>query len=261
VRQRIFCLNSLIFILSLACTAPNANADGNGITRYTYKVVARYDHDVSAYTQGLVYVDGYLLEGTGNYGRSDLRLTLLGASDPVRYVPLENRFFGEGVALVDGTVFQLTWKGGTAIVYDYASFAEIDRYYYSGEGWGLTWNGEYLILSDGSNRLRLLRSDDFSQVDEILVTRDEQPLYLLNELEFINGQIYANVYPSDLIVIIDPASGEVRGEIDLSGLLPDYERTNGTDVLNGIAWDAAGERLLVTGKNWPAIFHIELVRQ
>jgi glutamine cyclotransferase len=226
--------------------------------RYTYEVVATWPHDRGAFTQGLVFHEGSLLESTGLNGESSLREVDLKTGRPLKQIALSREFFAEGLAVVAGKAFQLTWQNQKVFVYDAYTFQRIGEFSYQGEGWGLTTDGQRLIMSDGSNRLRFLDPRTFSVVRTVEVTLDGKPETRLNELEFINGEILANVWMTDLVVRIDPATGAVRGMIDFSALLPAMDRRPDTDVLNGIAYDTTTGRLYVTGKRWPALFEVRL---
>ncbi|HEY8470848.1 MAG TPA: glutaminyl-peptide cyclotransferase [Longimicrobiales bacterium] len=223
-----------------------------------YEVIARFPHDTSAYTQGLLYHDGVLYESTGRYGLSELRRVEVETGRVLQRVRLPSDRFGEGLALLDGRLFQLTWESGVGYVYDLETLALLDSFHYSGEGWGLTTDGKSLIMSDGSDTLRFLDPHTFETVRTVAVHDNGSPLEEINELEYVGGVIYANIYRSDWIVRIDPESGRVLGWTNMRGLLPERERTPNTDVLNGIAYDSAGDRLFVTGKLWPALFHVRL---
>ena len=228
---------------------------------YTYRVIESYPHSTDSYTQGLLFADGVMWEGTGEYGHSRLQRIDLetGRTDVVATLPRSE--FGEGIALLDGKIYQLTWENNKAYVYDAATGRQLRTFAYAGEGWGLTTDGERLYMSDGSEYLRILDPETFRVQRRVPVTFRGAPVQLLNELEWIDGKIWANVYVTDQIVIIDPASGIVEGVIDLRGLLPDEEIAPDTDVLNGIAYDAASERIFVTGKRWSKLFEIEIIPQ
>ena len=227
-------------------------------TIYDYEVANVYPHDPDAYCQGLVFADGVLYEGTGEYGASSLRKVELTTGKVLQRVDLDGRYFGEGIAIWDTQILQLTWKNHFAIVYDKGSFAELKRFKYTGQGWGLTHDGRYLIMSDGSPTLQFLDPKTFGVVRRITVQSQGQRIRDLNELEYVNGQILANVWHKDQIACISPRTGYVTGWIDLTGLLPRSERRDQESVLNGIAYDAASKRLFVTGKNWPKLFEIRL---
>jgi len=226
-----------------------------------YEVIARFPHDTSAYTQGLVYHDGVFYESTGRYGVSELRRVEVETGRVLQRVRLAPDRFGEGLALLDGRLFQLTWESGVGYIYDLETLALLDSFHYSGEGWGLTTDGKSLIMSDGSDTLRFLDPRTFETVRTVAVHDNGSPLEDINELEYVGGVIYANIYRSDWIVRIDPESGRVLGWTNMRGLLPERERTPSTDVLNGIAYDSAGNRLFVTGKLWPALFHVRLTSE
>ncbi len=229
------------------------------VKHYTYRVVNAYPHDVESYTQGLYYVDGRMWEGTGQEGQSRLQHYELGGTDRRVVARLPRREFGEGIALLDGVIYQLTWRANTVYLYDASTGRLKESLHYPGEGWGLTTDGEVLYMSNGSEYIYRVDPKSFKRQGKVAVTFNGQPVHYLNELEWIDGKIWANVYTMDKIVIIDPASGRVEGLVDLEGLLPEADRTEDTDVLNGIAWDAEGRRLFVTGKNWPKLFEIEIV--
>ena len=225
----------------------------------TYEVVNTYPHDPQAFTQGLIYHDGYLYESTGLYGESSLRKVDLETGDVLQQVDLPPNYFGEGLTLWEDTLLQLTWLEETGFIYDLEDFSQLGQFSYATEGWGLTHDGARLIMSDGSAALYFLDVGDFQVIGSVAVTYQGQAIQRLNELEYINGEVYANIWLTDDIVRIDPATGEVTGWIDLSGILPDEFRTPNTDVLNGIAYDPEGDRLFVTGKNWPQLYEIRLV--
>lgn len=226
---------------------------------YSYSVLREYPHDVKAYTQGLQYVDGWLYEGTGNYGTSSLRKVNLESGKVEKIRNLDPSLFGEGIAVLGKRIYQLTYKSQVGFVYDQESFEEIQKVYYQNkEGWGLTHNGEELIMSDGTHVIYFLDPELFTVNRQIEVYDHEGLVDNLNELEFINGKIWANRYYTDEIVIIDPESGKVEGRINLKGILKITDRKPNTDVLNGIAWDEEGDRLFITGKYWPKLFEISL---
>lgn len=248
-------------VFALSALLPACGADGTQATNASavgVEVVAQFPHDRSAYTQGLLWHDGALYEGTGLVGESSLRRVDLETGEVQKRVDLAGERFGEGIAVVGDRIYQLTWRDGIAFVYDLETFALLDSLGYEGEGWGLTYDGTHLIMSDGSDRLRFLDPATFEQIRSVRVTDDGAPLTSLNELEYIGGEVWANVYQSDYIVRIDPASGAVTGWLDLGGLLPRAERTGGVDVLNGIAWDPDSRRLFVTGKRWPYVFEVRV---
>lgn len=220
-----------------------------------YEVVNVWPHDPAAYTQGLVYADGALYESTGQYGASGVRVVELTTGKVRQRTDLPSRYFGEGIAVLDGKIFQLTWRSRTGFIYSQDGLKPLGEFRYEGEGWGLTTDGRWLIVSDGTNRLRFLDAHTFNVQRRIEVFENGQPLINLNELEYIHGEIYANVWQRDVIARIDPQTGRLLGLIDLSGLAP--IRTADA-VLNGIAYDRARDRIFVTGKLWPKLFEIRL---
>ena len=244
---------SVVLILLFALIASTAcRADSEPVT-----IVASTPHDARAFTQGLVFHDGALYESTGKHGRSTLRRIdpVTGEVLAMRHLPA--RYFGEGLARVGTRLYWLTWKSGVAFVFDADSLKLLGRRHYKGEGWGLTFDGEHLILSDGSDTLRVLDADDFSVVRRIDVRDDGAPVRDLNELEYIDGEIWANVWFDDHILRIDPDSGRVLGRLDASSLrnaLPDESRA---EAFNGIAYDSDDNRIFVTGKYWPTLFQIK----
>ncbi len=230
-------------------------------TSYSYEIVNTFPHDPQAFCQGLLFQDGSLYESTGLYGRSTLRKVDLKTGKPEKVHQLDQRLFGEGLALVNGSLVQVTWKNRIAIIYDLDTFQEQGRrrlYGRGGQSWGLTYDGKQLILSDGSDRLRFVDPRTFKIVRSVVVRANGRSVSNLNELEWINGEVYANVWKEDVIVRIDPRSGRVTGIINLENLHGGHRPE---DVLNGIAYDAENDRLFVTGKNWPNLFEIKLVGQ
>lgn len=224
-----------------------------------HRVVNVYPHDPDAYTQGLIFRDGYLFESTGQYGRSTLRKVELKTGRVVQQRRLAPEYFGEGLAEWNGRLVQLTWDSQLAFVYDLSSFASRGTFGYSGEGWGLTHDGQQFVLSDGTPTLRFLDPATFRETRRLLVTDDGVPVKNLNELEYISGEIYANVWQTDRIARISPQTGKVTRWIDLTGLTSAVHQLDPEAVLNGIAYDADGSRLFVTGKLWPKLFEIEVV--
>jgi len=228
---------------------------------YSYRVVNAYPHDKKAYTQGLLYYGGYFFESTGVEGQSSLRKVEIETGEVLKIHRLERKFFGEGLVVFNGRLYQLTWKHNVGFVYDIDSFEEIKRVHYTTQGWGLTSNGEELIMSDGTNKLYFLEPDYFTVQSTIEVYDNENPVWQLNELEYINGEIWANIYTTDRIARIDPYTGKVLAYIDLSGILSPGDKHPELAEMNGIAWDEENERLFITGKNWPRLFEIETVRR
>jgi glutamine cyclotransferase len=226
---------------------------------FSYEVVATYPHDPGAFTQGLVYADDIFYEGTGIYGESTLRKVDPETGEVIVSVDLGDVFFGEGIALWGDQIIQLTWRERIAFVNDKATFQGLKFWNYDTEGWGLTTDGTALIMSDGTPTLYFRDPETFDVIRTVQVTDGGVPVEDLNELEYIDGEVWANVWTTDRIVVIDPATGVVAANVDMTGLLPPEERPPGTDVLNGIAYDTEGDRLFVTGKKWPKLFEIKLV--
>ena len=227
--------------------------------QYTYRIVRVYPHDTKAYTQGLLFHDGYLYESTGIKGESTLRKVNLQTGESLMKIDLPAEMFGEGLALVDDKLIQLTWQNQVAFVYQKSDFELLNRINYNiREGWGLTYDGEYLLMTDGSANLYFLDKNYLTEVSRIEVCDHNGPVRQLNELEYIDGELWANVYVSDDILRIDPKTGIVTGRINMSGLLTAIEKQN-ADVLNGIAYDEQSEKIYVTGKNWPKLFEVEII--
>jgi glutamine cyclotransferase len=224
-----------------------------------FEVVQSWPHDPHAFTQGLVYREGRLYEGTGMNGESSIREVDLQTGGVLHRRNLAPEYFGEGITLLGGKLYQLTWRSQVGFIYDAATFQLAGQFSYTGEGWGLTDDGKSLILSDGTSTLRFLDPTTFAVRRTVKVTDNGREVARLNELEYVNGEVYANVWQTDLLVRIDPATGQVKGWIDLKGLLPEEEKSGDEDVLNGIAHDAANDRLFVTGKRWPKLFQIRVV--
>jgi glutamine cyclotransferase len=255
-------------VASLQCNAgansgapTNTTTENTAVTRYNYQIVNMYPHDTNAFTQGLIFVDGKLYEGTGQEGQSSLREVELKTGQVLKKVDVPEPYFGEGITLLNGKIYQLTWQHHVGFIYNAQTFEQVGKFNYEGEGWGLTNDGHSLILSDGSNRLRFIDPDSFRVTKTIAVVDEGTPVKELNELEYVNGEIYANIWHNDRIVTIDPQSGRVTGSIDLTGLLQPGDVHDPEAVLNGIAYDAAGKRLFVTGKLWPRIFEIKIKPQ
>lgn len=226
---------------------------------YSYRVVNAYPHDPEAFTQGLIYLDGILYEGTGLLENSMLRQVRLETGEVVQEYSLPPEYFGEGVTVFGDWVIQLTWQSRQGFVYDRESLDLIQEFEYATEGWGITHDGEQLIMSDGTATLYFWDPETFEEIGRIQVYDDEGPVGRLNELEYIRGEVYANVWLTDRIAIIDVDTGQVTAYIDLTGLLDSEAYDRPVDVLNGIAYDDEGDRLFVTGKWWPRLFEIELV--
>jgi glutaminyl-peptide cyclotransferase len=268
-RGRPWMLTALVWLalawLGLAAASPALAAqppDDSAVPVYGYDIVHTYPHDTSAFTEGLFYLNGFLYESTGLNGHSSIRRERLESGKVLQQIEVPSQYFGEGIVNWNNRLVALTWKAQTGFVYDLATFRQLRRFTYRGEGWGLTQNGRWIIMSDGTPELRFLDPDTLQEAGRLLVTYAGRPLRDLNELEWVKGEIYANVWQTNWIVRIDPDSGAVVGLVDLSGLLKPADITPGqTDVLNGIAYDARGDRLFVTGKKWPKLFEIRLHRK
>lgn len=249
-----------IAIATYAC-APVSQA---GVPEYTYQVVHSYPHDRTAFTEGLFYLDGFLYESTGIEGASTVRKVRLETGEVVQRHDLPSAYFGEGIIHWKDRLIQLTYKTEVGFVYNLSTFATERRFEYPGEGWAMTQDGKNIFMSDGTAQIRIWDPESLQELRRITVTDQGQPVPNVNELEWVKGEIYANIWETDRIARIDPATGRVVGWIDLAGLLNPNERIagpEGTDVLNGIAYDAKGNRLFVTGKRWPKLFEIRLVRR
>ncbi len=233
----------------------------NQVVIYGYKLIRTYPHNTRAFTQGLIFEDGTLYEGTGLYGQSALIKRDLKTNAVLKKIRLPHQYFGEGITLFDDKIYQLTWQSRKGFIYDKKTFRSLDEFSYKTEGWGLTHDGKQLILSDGTAVLRFLDPNTFEETKQLTVTYTGHPVDELNELEFINGQIYANVLGTYFIAIISPKNGRVTGWIDLRGLytLPPHMPSN--NVLNGIAYLPESKHLLVTGKRWPMMYEIEPVQR
>jgi glutamine cyclotransferase len=225
----------------------------------TYEIVNTFAHDPNAFTQGLVFEDGFLYEGTGLKGRSELRKVELETGKVLQSHKLPDRYFGEGITIFEDRIIQLTYKSKVGFVYDKNTFEQLEEFEYPTEGWGLTHDGTHLIMSDGTPMLYFLDPQTFERVRKIMVLDQDKAVWWINELEYIDGEIYANVWDGDRIARIDPETGRVIGWIDCKGLLPVSDKHNEIDVFNGIAHDPATGRLFVTGKCWPKLFEIKLV--
>jgi glutamine cyclotransferase len=244
--------------------APTGTANGNAArgnaapTLYGYEVVNTFPHDPEAFTQGLIFHDGALVESTGLERHSTLRRVELQTGKVLQRVDVPRDFFAEGLTLFNGKIYQLTWKGEKGFVYDPQTFEKTGEFTYTGEGWGLTHDADSLILSDGSDKLRFIDPDGYRVRRTVSVKDGGRPVVSLNELEYVKGEVYANVWHRNLIARIDPQTGRVKGWIDLSGLLKPGDVTDEEAVLNGIAYDESSDRLFVTGKLWPKLFEVRL---
>jgi glutamine cyclotransferase len=246
----LLCLGSAASAQMPAAAAPRV---------YDYRIVATYPHDPLAYTQGLFYLDGVLYESTGQVGQSTIRRVRIEDGRVLQSVAIPPGQFGEGIVNWGDQIISITWTSGIGYRWDRASLRRIGEWRYSGEGWGLTHNGADIIMSDGSAELRFLDPDTLSERRRLTVTANGRPVDRLNELEWIDGEIFANVWQTGFIVRIDPASGRVTGAVDLRPLAAENGGGDSDAVLNGIAYDGARDRLFVTGKNWPRLYEIDLV--
>ena len=238
---------------SIPTTTPSTSNDP---IIYTYKIVRTYPHDTNAFTEGLVFDNGVLYESTGEYGFSSLRRVNLDTGNVQQNILLSSSYFGEGLTVVNGSLIQLTWREKIGFIYDKETFDLLDNFSYSSEGWGLTFNGSDLIMSDGTSKLTFLDPVTFQMVGQVNVHDGNSSVTNINELEYVNGDVYANVWLQQNIAIINPQTGTVKGWIDLTGI---YQSNNADDVLNGIAYDSQTDRLFVTGKDWPNLYEIRII--
>ena len=243
-----------------AAAAPSAPA-GPVVERYGYEIVRSHPHDPAAFTQGLTIADGQLYEGTGLHGQSSLRRVDLATGAALQRIALEERYFGEGVAVVGDRIVQLTYQTGVGFVYDRKTFAKQREFTYSGEGWGLTYDGQRLIMSDGTDTLRFWNPETLEELGRVRVRDGDRAIARINEMEYVDGEIYANIWQEDQIARIDPKTGVVTAWIDMSNLLTATERSRGVDVLNGIAHDPKTGNFLITGKLWPWVFEVKFVKK
>jgi len=238
--------------------AVGAGALAAATPEYRLEVVHIYPHDKTAFTQGLEYHDGVLYEGTGLEGRSRLRVERLATGKVIREVPIDPTLFGEGISVLGGRVYQLTWLGGKGFVYDAKTFRRLHEFNYPGQGWGLTNDGKQLYMSDGTAQIRVWDASSLKELRRITVHDGDQQINQLNELEWVHGEIWANIWTTASIARISPVDGQVTGWIDAKGLLKAGEATNPDAVLNGIAYDSHTNRIFVTGKLWPKIFEVRV---
>ena len=245
-------LTSLLALTLLGGCAHAAHVDG-------YKVVAKYPHSTASYTEGFFYLDGIFYEGTGMSGRSAVLAIDPSTGKAAQRVDLPAPYFGEGIVDWGPNLYEWTWKSHVCFVYDRFSLRQLKQFHYTGEGWGMTRTAKELITSDGTSTLRFRNPETFQETRHVVVKDDGKPVDQLNELEFIHGQIYANIWHSDRIARISPRDGRVVGWVDLAGLMPEEQRVDAESVLNGIAYDAKRDRIFVTGKQWPAVFEIKVV--
>jgi len=256
----LFALLGAVFVFS-CLNPPGCLIPGNSdvIPVYTYNITNTYPHDRDAFTQGLVFEDGVLYDGTGLYGQSTLRRVELETGAILQIRELPDQFFGEGITIYGDKIIQLTWQSNVGFVYDKNSFELLQQFNYSTEGWGITHDETCLIMSDGTSTLHFLDPQTFEEISQLEVFANDDPVTRLNELEYVQGEIYANVWQTDRIARISPATGRVVGWIDLEGILTAEDLSEPVDVLNGIAYDADTDRLFVTGKLWPKLFEIDLI--
>ncbi|HRR42486.1 MAG TPA: glutaminyl-peptide cyclotransferase [Syntrophales bacterium] len=256
-------MNTILSLFAAVCIALPSPADSDfpcaGTPVYTCRVVKAYPHDPTAFTQGLLFYRGALYESTGKHGHSSLRKVDLATGKVIKIRRLPNRYFGEGIARKRNRIVLLTWQERVGFVYDLETFRLVGRFRYGTEGWGVTYDGRRFVMSDGTATLRFLDPRTFKVVKRLVVKDRGRPVDRLNELEFVRGEIFANVWGTGLIARIAPETGEVVGWIDLTGLYAEIEAPGKADVLNGIAYDAERDRLFVTGKYWPKLFEIRLV--
>ena len=255
-------MRTLILATALAAAACGPATEAGGIPEYSCQVVHTYPHDNTAFTQGLFYLNGFLYEGTGLNNQSSIRKVKLETGEVLQERKVPEQYFGEGIVNWKDKLLEITWKAETGFIYDLTSFAPKGQFQYTGEGWGLTQDGKRIIMSDGTAELRFWDPETLKETGRIRVTADGEPVTDLNELEWVKGEVYANVWQTERIARIDPATGKVTGWIDMRGLLsPQDFVPQRTDVLNGIAYDAKGDRLFVTGKRWPKLFEIRVVKK
>ena len=252
----------MCILLGAVSTASGQSPSSGGkhsTPEYTFEVVRQFPHDPTAFTQGITYHDGFFYEGTGRTGQSSLRQVKPETGQIVRKVDLAPDLFGEGITVLENKVIQLTWLSHLGFVYDLHDFRQLRTFQYAGEGWGLTTDRHDLFMSDGSSEIRVLDANTFAEKRRIKVRDGGKQVDQLNELEFVEGEIYANIWHSDRIARISPQTGKVVGWIDLTGLLGSFYQRQAEEVLNGIAYDREGKRLFVTGKLWPKIFEIRVI--
>ena len=230
------------------------NAAVDSPTRYTYRIVNTYPHDTNAYTEGLVFSNNSLFESTGE--QSSLRRVNLTSGVVLQEFQLPSEYFGEGLTAVDGKLLQLTWQNGIGFVYDVETFGLLGNFSIATQGWGLTYDGSNLIMSDGTSKVYFLNPATYEVVGQVSVKDGNNSVTNINELEYINGDVYANIWMTQKIAIINPQTGQVKGWIDLTGI---YQGQGFDDVLNGIAYDKQADRLFVTGKDWPNLYEIKIV--
>lgn len=251
--MRVFVTSLLLSLLLVACGEPQ-------VRHYDLEVVAEYPHDTGSYTQGLFFNEGQMYESTGLHGKSTFRKVDLDSGKALEKLDFDKKYFVEGSVMWEDNLYILTWESRLAFIYDANTLEYKSTWKYPREGWGITTDGKHLIASDGSANLYFM-DGNFAQKKKVLVTIEGRPVRFLNELEYIGGKIWANVYTSDEIVIINPKDGKIEGVIDCRGLLPKQLRTPDTDVLNGIAYDDEDGKIYLTGKNWPKLYEVKLIER
>lgn len=248
-----------VLLAAILLTAACGSGSQAGVPQFSYELVHTYPHDPRAFTEGLFYLEGFLYESTGLEFQSSIRKVRLETGEVVQKYDVPQQYFGEGIVNWQGKIVSLTWKSELGFVFDLATFKQQREFRYSGEGWALTRNDTEIIMSDGTPELRFLDPKTLTETHRIQVTLEGKPVANVNELEWVKGEIFANVWQTDYVLRIDPASGNVLGVVNFTGLLKRSDIVPGqTDVLNGIAYDAKGDRLFVTGKNWPKLFEVRL---
>lgn len=251
--MRVFVTSLLLSLLLVACGEPQ-------VRHYDLEVLAEYPHDTGSYTQGLFFNEGQMYESTGLHGKSTFRKVDLESGKALEKLDFDKKYFVEGSVIWEDNLYILTWESRLAFIYDANTLEYKSTWKYPREGWGITTDGKHLIASDGSANLYFM-DGNFAQKKKVLVTIEGRPVRFLNELEYIDGKIWANVYTSDEIVIINPKDGKIEGVIDCRGLLPKQLRTPDTDVLNGIAYDDEDGKIYLTGKNWPKLYEVKLIER
>ncbi|MCC6162892.1 MAG: glutaminyl-peptide cyclotransferase [Acidobacteria bacterium] len=258
-------LSSLIIACGASSPAPEAvapvAASAPSTEQLRYEIVRSHPHDPAAFTQGLTVVDGHLYEGTGLHGQSSLRRVDLASGAVLQQIALDGRYFGEGIAVVGDRIYQLTYQTGVGFVYDRKTFEKLREFTYPGEGWGLTYDGQHLIMSDSTDTLRFWDPETLQEVRRVRVRDGDRHIDRVNEMEYVDGAIYGNIWQEDRIARIDPKTGVVTAWVDMSNLLTATERSRGVDVLNGIAHDPKTGHFLVTGKLWPWVFEVRFVKK
>jgi glutamine cyclotransferase len=249
-----------LFGILVVLSNNNNTVSNAGSMRYAYSIIHAYPHDASAFTEGLVYADGYLYESTGLYGSSSLRRVDLSSGNVLQETSLGSQYFGEGITIVNNTIIQLTWEEHVGFVYDKTSFALVRNFTYPTEGWGLIYNGTHLIMSDGSDNLYFLDPSTFQRVGQVHVHDGNSEVHNINELEYVNGDVYANIFLQQEIAVVNIQTGQVKAWINLTGI-QETSGFNSEMVLNGIAYNVQNNSLFVTGKDWPSLFEIRVFPQ